>query len=297
MFENDDMILPEGFDPALGDQNFNEDGELSFVEKPAPAEEPTIAQPVDAQPAVETTTQSTETQDPTTSQEEVPQPVVPQTVKVKYNHEERELSLDEAALYAQKGMNYDRMEQRSKEQETKLSRFEELAKMFGYDNAEMMMQQAEQNYVDVKVKDLVDQGNTEAVARFLVTQELAKAKATLAEKPKEPEAQAGLTADKKAELNEFATAYPGVTKIPDEVFKMNSEGVRLKTAYQIYEKQQALEAAAAKAKAAEDELAILRQNQASAAKGPVTGTMGTPAGATKQEADDPFMIGFDDSDY
>jgi hypothetical protein len=44
--------------------------------------------------------------EPQGGNEPAPEPK-PQTFKVKYNHEERELTLDEAIQYAQKGMNYD----------------------------------------------------------------------------------------------------------------------------------------------------------------------------------------------
>ena len=49
--------------------------------------------------------------------------------------------------------------------------------------------------------------------------------------------------------------------------------------------------AEAEKKAALDELAILKQNQAAAAKGPVTGTVGK-AEPEKPEAEDPFLKGF-----
>lgn len=46
-----------------------------------------------------------------------PQPTdpIPQTIKVKYNHEEREIPLDEAIQLAQKGMNYDKAVERAQQ--------------------------------------------------------------------------------------------------------------------------------------------------------------------------------------
>lgn len=308
--EYNDMILPEGFDPELGDQNFDDDGNIIEA---APAVEPTTAPAPEAKSDEQVKTNETvETAEPTTVPETTPtQPVqeapaaeeapkatpeVKPTVKVRYNHTDRELSLEEAAVFAQKGLNYDRIDQRSKEQEAKLSKYEEMAKVFGYENADAMMTQAEQNYIDVKVQSLVEQGNTEAMARFLVQQEVAKIKASMPAAPKtnDPLEAPRLTPERKAEIEEFNTAYPDVKEIPDEVFAMHRDGMKLKTAYDFYQTKQALEAAKEKEVAAQKELAILKQNQAAAAKAPVTGTIGkaAPKSAAEDEANDPFLIGW-----
>lgn len=292
MFDQNDMILPEGFNPELGDQNFDEEGNL--VEVPAQAEPTTATPEAEIEPSVEAQGE-VQTTDSTISQETpaAEEPVQPK-VKVKFNHEERELSLDEAAVYAQKGMNFDKVSQRAREQEEKLSRYESMAKMFGYDNAEAMMTQAEKNFVEVKVKDLMDQGNSEAISRFLVNQELANRRPTVSQ-PAQSEKAPGIPPERKAELDEFVAAYPGITKLPDEVIELNRGGVRLKTAYEFYQKQQELNRAMEASKAAQNELAILKQNQAAAVKAPVTGTTGKAAPKV-DEPDDPFLLGFN-KDY
>ena len=282
-----DMILPEGFDPNAEEQVFMGD---TADEAPAAEATPTTEQPA-AEPEPPATPESEPaTQEPTTTPEpeQVPPPA-PQTIKVRYDREDREITLDEARIYAQKGMNYDRIAQRASEQEGRLSRYEQMAKMFGFDNAEAMMTQAEQNFIETKVKDLVDQGNSEAVSRFLVSQEMATLRKSQPQSPAQE--QTGMTAERRAELEEFNAAYPDVTKIPDEVFAMHQNGTRLKTAYEIYTNKLALARAEAEKKAALDELAILKQNQAAAAKGPVTGTVGK-AEPEKPEAEDPFLKGF-----
>ena len=100
-----------------------------------------------------------------------------------------------------------------------------------------------------------------------------------------------MSAARAEELKEFIEAYPGVTKLPNDVIEMNRGGIRLKTAYEFYEKQQAFEKEKAAASAAKNELAILKQNQVAASKAPVTGTVGKAAPKT-EEAEDPFLIGF-----
>ena len=291
---DDDIILPDGFDPEKG-----------WIDPPTDD---------DAAPAEGTTAPTTEPPEATPQMEEPPQtpepttapvvPPMPQTIRVKFNHEERELGLDEAAMYAQKGMNYDKLEERVRGYEAQSAKSANLAKMLGYESADEMLAAAEKNYIERQVRELMDEGNTESMARFLVEQRMAKA-ATPAPQTQpqtqsqpssgvqegQPNGQPAPTDDippeRKAELMEFVRAYPGVTKLPDEVISANRSGVRLLVAYERY-----------KNKAALDELAILKQNQAAAAKAPVSGVTGK---ASTKDADpyknDPFMKGFDSADW
>ena len=137
----------------------------------------------------------------------------------------------------------------------------------------------------------MDAGNTEAMARFLVEQKMAKAAPSAPQEQPQAQGQptpagqpqSSMSPEREAELREFVRAYPGVTKLPDEVIADNAKGVRLLVAYERY-----------KNKAALNELAILKQNQAAAAKAPVSGVTGK---AAPKDADpyknDPFMKGFD----
>lgn len=300
MFNEEDMILPEGFNPELGDQNFTETGEL--VDTPVVQTQTTEGD--GSQQTAGEGDGETVLVPPTYTEGEgaegegaaATEPT-PQTLKVRFNHEDRELSMDEATVYAQKGMNYDRIEQRSREQEARLSKYEDMAKMFGFENADAMMSQAKDNYVNVKIQELVNQGNSEAMARFLVQQEMkeqnanAQAPQATQAESNEPPVLRGVAPEIKEQIKEFAAAYPDVTKIPDEVFKMHTEGVRLKTAYAIWENKNSMEKVQAEKQAALNELAILKQNQAAAAKGPVTGTVGI-APPAKDEPEDPFLKGF-----
>lgn len=269
-YEND-VILPDGFDPEKG---WIDD---ATPEEPAPTTEEAPAE------TDESAEQPVEAAEPTTTPEpEVKQP----TVKVKFNHEERELSLDEAAILAQKGLNYDKVMERLNGFEATNAKSLKLAKNLGYESAEEMLSAAEQNYINRQVRELMDAGNTEAMARFLVEQKMAKEEQPApAPQPQAPQPEAPrIPQERIAELKEFVDAYPGITKLPDEVIQANRNGVRLLVAYERY-----------KNKAALDELAILKQNQAAAAKAPVSGTVGKTAPPAPDINDDPFMKGFNNS--
>lgn len=280
-----DVILPDGFDPS--DENFSVD---KFFEEPV-VESPTtdtVPTTEDAPVATEQQTPAQESTEPTTAPE-VAQ--MPQTIKVKFNHEDRELSFDEAATYAQKGMNYDKLEERVRAFEAANVKNERLAKQLGYANAQEMIEAAEENYKKRQIRDLVNAGNTEAMAKFLVEQQMAKAASEFPDvpqpqqvsQPSAPQTQPLIPDRRKEEIDEFIKAYPNVNKLPDEVIQANRAGTRLLVAYERYQN-----------KATQNELAILRQNQAAAAKAPVTGVTGKAA-PEKPEVLDPFMKGFDEA--
>lgn len=280
----DDAILPDDFDPNSETYDLGPEAESS-ADPFATTEEPSETD-AEQQPAAEPTAE-----EPTTAPEAEP-PVAPPTIKVKFNHEERDLSYDEAAMYAQKGMNYDKLEERIKGYEALHTKMSRLAKDLEYDSPEEMIEAAANNFKERQVRKLMEEGNTESMARFLVDQQMKEASAAYAQATPPPQEAPSpapqtptLSPERKAELDEFVRAYPGVTKLPDEVIAANRQGVRLLVAYERH-----LNAARDK------ELAILKQNQAAAAKAPVTGTTGKAAPVDKGEADDPFLMGFN-KDY
>jgi len=297
-----DAILPDDFD--VNNPNYSLDS--------TPEEAPTTE--TESETNAQEVVQESETTEPTTPQVETEQPAIPQTVKVKFNHEERELSLDEAATYAQKGMNYDKLNERVQGFEAANARNERLAKRLGYENAGEMIDAAEKNYYNRQVRELIDAGNTEAMARFLVDQQmkeegLAKEQPQ-AQAPVQESSAPKINPDRKAELDEFIAAFPGVTILPPEVITANRSGVRLKDAYSNYMSKQAQiqnqtvtpQVSAPQAPAQpqlseveklRQENQILKQNQASAAMAPVTGVTGRPSTDTVDPLEnDPFMKGF-----
>ncbi len=280
----DDAILPDDFDPSS--ESYDLEGMAEFSDDPFSTTEETVETDATQQPAEQPISE-----EPTTATE-TQTPVATPTIKVRFNHEDRDLSYDEAAMYAQKGMNYDKLEERVRGYEELHTKMSRLAKDLEYDSPEEMIDAAANNFKERQVRRLMEEGNTESMARFLVEQQMKEASAAPAQ-PYAPQQVAPspapstptLSPERKAELDEFIRAYPGVTKLPDEVIRANRQGVRLLVAYERH-----LNAAKDK------ELAILKQNQAAAAKAPVTGTTGKAAPVAKGEADDPFLKGFN-SDY
>jgi hypothetical protein len=91
----------------------------------------TIPEPITQEPA---TQEPTQTQEPATTQE-------PNYFEIKYNKEPVRVSYDEAPDYIQKGMNYDKVQQRATEYEQHLNR---VAQLSGYQNHDEFIQALEE---------------------------------------------------------------------------------------------------------------------------------------------------------
>ena len=268
--DTDDMIMPEGF----------EEGKDIF-EMGDEEEAPTTETETDVIENVDEVDEAFAAEEEAPTEEPEPEETVQKAkIKVKYNHEERELDEDEAAPLIQKGMNYDKVLLKAQELEDKLGKSERLAKLMGFKSTDEMVDAAEKNYVEKQVEELVNDGLHEAVARDLVEREVEKKRSAIT-----PQVQVDPAKDKlDKELDEFVRLNPNVTKLPEEVIAAVKTGTSLPVAYERFKNKQA-----------QDELKILKQNQSAAAKAPVAAV--TKHGSTKQKAKDAFEIGFDSDDW
>ena len=151
-------------------------------------------------------------------------PEVEQMVKVKYNHEEKEIPLSEAITLAQKGMNYDKMTDREQATADKLKNIE--SKLTQYEQAE------EQRTLTQKATALAEKdGIPPEIAQQLVE---AQRRADKAE-------QQNTTLKSQSavdnQIQSFVKARPDVNlaEIPDEVLETAKRTGDLLVAYQSYE--------------------------------------------------------------
>lgn len=263
-------ILPDGFNE--GEDFFADNDEEAPTTEPSVEAEPNEEEPDEEVPTTEPEAgendlaEDSEEKDPTIE----PNPEPKQTIKVKYNHEEREVAIDEAATLIQMGLNYEKKARESEALKQRLERAEQLALRIGYKNPDEMLEAVEQNLFEQRVAELVEDGVHEAIARDLVQREW--------ERQKPPTPKKDPLVD---EINEFVRLNPTVDKLPDEVIQsVTQDGVPLLVAYERYKSKQALE-----------ELRILKQNQAAATRAPVVSA--TKHGSTKQKSIDAFEAGFD----
>jgi hypothetical protein len=75
--------------------------------------------------------------------------------RVKYNHEEREIPYEEAPTYIQKGLNYDKVQQRADEYEQDLSR---LQQFYGFQSREDLLQALDEAERERERQEYLDRG-------------------------------------------------------------------------------------------------------------------------------------------
>ncbi|MGN7457887.1 hypothetical protein ACTHPH_24010 [Paenibacillus pasadenensis] len=100
-----------------------------------------------AEPIQATTTETAAT---VTTQEAPPNP---EGIKVKYNHEERIIGLDEAPSWIQKGLNYDKLQGQADQFEQHSRQLERAAKYHGFPSTEAYLQAIEESEQQLRIED------------------------------------------------------------------------------------------------------------------------------------------------
>jgi hypothetical protein len=227
--------------------------------------------------------EQTEAQEPSQETEAQEAEQTPAFLKVKYNKEEMELDEAAAREYAQKGLNYDKLQERYQalESDPRLALVEELAQAQGMD-VNQFVEAVRQNQWEQQLNELVQQNIPEEYAReMLESREFRKQMQQERQAKQQEEKQQQEFADffkyyKEANGREF---NPEADAIPDSVWQANQQGVPLQFAYAMHENNQLRQ-----------QLATLKKNQDNARKAPVGGV--TQHGSNESASEDPFLKGF-----
>lgn len=159
----------------------------------------------------------------------------PQKIKIKFNHEEKEILLDEAVQLAQKGLNYDKVTEKLKSLESNpaLSFVEQQAKKYDL-TTEQYIEAVRQQEEQARLDELVQQNIPEDVAKEIMENRKFREQWESEKQGKaKEEAQ-------KADALAFISAYPDVkfTDLPESVLAEVDKGKSLVDAYRAYENQQ-----------------------------------------------------------
>lgn len=257
MFEDEDVILPDDFEETSPQVEESEETPVEEVEE-------------NLEPSAEPT-------------ETLPQEESPLTFKVKYNKEEQELTYDDAIPLIQKGMNYDKVQQRLQELETdpRLSFVEQLAKEQGM-NVNEYLEEVQKWKEQEKINELVQKGISEEVAQELLEtrkfreQMEAEKKAKQQEEKKNAEFQDFFQYFKNANGRDFDT---NSDQIPKEVWEAHAQGTPLKYAYMEHFNNQL-----------SNQIKILKQNEVNTKRAPVQSV--NTHGSTEVASEDDFLSGF-----
>lgn len=252
---NEDMILPDDYVEPSQPEETNETPEQVDV----PTEQPNepIAEPEQSE--------------------------LDRFLDIKYNKEEQWLSKEEARELAQKGKNYDKVQERLQSLETdpRLSFVEQLAKQYGMD-VQQYIEAVSQQQEQARLDELIQQNIPEDYAREML--ENRKFREQI-----ETERQTKASEEKKnAEFNEFFQYFQQANgrdfnaqqdEIPQSVWEANASGVPLMYAYMQHQNQQL-----------QQQIQTLKQNESNAQKAPVKSV--TAHGGTEVEPEDEFLKGF-----
>lgn len=263
---DEDMILPDDYQEATPE------AEDTTVDTQEPEFEET------AEPNAEDTKPADE---PTEPQEPVAQP---QKVKIKFNHEEREIDIEEAAQLAQKGMNYERAVERARQEAAQQARDALIADMGYTYNGKPITTEAEYKQAMAE-QELINKYKDRDLPPELI-QELMESRRNREERQREKVAKEAET-QRQTAWNEFFAYFEEVNErnfdfkkdMPAEVEAAINNGETPLKAYMQYHNREL-----------RNQLKIAKQNQANMRKAPVGSV--TAGGGTKTEAEDDFLAGF-----
>lgn len=269
----------------------------------------------DAGTGAETAPDHTEPEAPTTEPEE-PDTASKLTFKAKIDHQERDVTIqpEELPELYQKASNMERAVQRADAARQDADRYRtyiqqtaDLARSLGFSGdtpeeaVNALMNGVAESTRSSRVEALVQAGTAQEVAEFVVSQQLGLAKGTASAEPagdsadtaeQEPqEADAPSSEQFARDLQSLMEKRPDLGAsghpFPEEVLAAYMRGENLTVAYLDYEAKQT----AAEKQALEKQNRIFRQNQESAARGPVKGISGSGDPGGKE---DPWTAGFDE---
>ena len=302
----DDAILPDGWD---GEQDFFEwaSGDTKADEpvvEEAPAVEESGTEESEEVPTTDVETEDNgesvadEAAEPTTSQETEAQPA-----KIKFdaniNHKVKSVEIDQSELpdLYQKAYAADKFRKKLNDKTAELEEAEVVAKILGYDSVKAMLAAAKQSYEDTEVERLTNEKVHPTIAKDTVSRRMreiedsvVKGRKTSTDQEEADEKQptkAGQR-DFQPEVADLLETYPELRgkTLPKEVVDATLKGQTLIVAYTKYLQQ--------KTKADNDRLQkenkTLKQNAEAAKRAPVRGV--AKGGATGEQADDPFLKGF-----
>jgi hypothetical protein len=297
--EDQDIMLPEGYTGAEGEDLFDEaswgagaeDGAgkgaqtVQMTEPDTAGTEESGQPPATGQePLLEGAGEAEEPTAPTTGQQDAPA-VSKLRFKARIDHQDRDVELEESELPGlyQRAQITERAQAKEAQTASRLTMAEEAAKRAGYDGLDSLLESVAKNKQEAEVRRLTLEGVHEDVAKDMAARKFAPTKTQV----EQPQTADEPSRDYQREVSELLTARPELRgkALPPEVMAA-AQSQPLMAAYYAYEVGQAR----AETERIRQENEILKQNAANAARAPVGATHG--GGATDTKPEDDFLRGF-----
>ena len=241
--------------------------DLGFDEVDTPIETENVEENVETVENVEENVENTEVIPESETVSEI------QKMKLKYNHQEVELPLDEIQVLAQKGMNYDKLQEKLHQAENNIGiqYLNDLAKRNGTDIEGLVNYWKEQER-QAELNQLIQNNIPQELAQEILENRKYREQQQEAQRINEEKQRQEL------EFKDFFESFPDVKpdSIPSEVWAKNEEGTPLKFAYMEYEMNRL-----------RNENKVLSNNNTNKRKAVVN-----PVGSGNDENYDAFLDGF-----
>lgn len=233
-----------------------------------------FAEDAPPQAEIEVPTDTVEDTKPTETVEE-PTQETPK-LKIKYNHEEREIDLEEAKVLAQKGMNYDKLQERVNQLQSNpaLELVQQQAERYGM-TVEQYVEEVRKADEQARLDELLQQNIPEEYAKEMLENRKFREQYQAQQKAQEEQIR------RDQEALDFVQTFPNVKKedIKPETWAKIEQGVPLKFAYMEQMNQELM-----------TRIQVLEQNQKNLQQAPVQGV--STHGHQEDAESDPFMEGF-----
>lgn len=207
-----------------------------------------------------------------------------QKIRVKFNHEEQEIPIDEAVPLIQKGMNYDKLQERYQalEKDPRLIFVEQMAQEQGM-TTEQYLEAVKEAREQRQLNELIQQNIPEEYAREMLENRKFRQQLEAEKKAKQQEET------NKKQFGEFFEYFqqangrafdPNKDQLPQEVWEVHSQGVPLKFAYMEHQNKEL-----------KSQLQTLEQNKQNQQRAPIQSV--TQFGSNEPTSEDPFLKGFE----
>lgn len=244
------------------------------------------AKPEEARPEGETAPEGGEKpEQPAAQAQDAGAPELPKTWKIKHNGQEVTVNAEEMTTLLQKGYDYDRVRARYDEQKGVMDLFGKFAKDAGMSVPDYT------KFLRVEVKKSAGMTEDEAKREVALEDREAAVAVKEAAEAEEAKAKEDSAAKIRADLSDFAKAFPDVyaqaqkdpKAIPESVWAEMQSGLSLTAAYSRYAVAQAVAQATAAREAAEAKTANSRNAERS------TGSLRSAGNGEKKDS---FLSGF-----
>ncbi len=209
--------------------------------------------------------------------EDAPPQADEQRHRIRVDHQDVDLTLDELKVHAQKGMAFDRLKESYDSIRANADRWLELAERQNI-SVDELLTQAEIGYVNSVLdnikNDYIEEGYDEEAAEALAMKDL-----ELGSSHNQPDPEDEFHEQVDAQAAQFLKVYPDVNidSIPDEVFdRIYEDGMSLIESYQLYE----IDRLKAEAAATQQNIKNASQN------------LGTARDSKRQQKKDDFLSEF-----